>query len=51
MARFGKLQSALRLNQEANYEANWLQRVHTLVTFGRVLKSGSLLFIKGLDCL
>lgn len=51
MASFGKFQSALRLNQEANYEANWLEVVHTLVTFGRVLKSGFLLFIKGLDFL
>lgn len=44
VASFGKMQSALRLSQEANYEANWLKGSNILLNFGHALKSGSLIY-------
>lgn len=50
VASLGKIQSVLRLNQEANYEASCLKGSSVLLNFGRALKWGSHLFTKGLDC-
>lgn len=38
---FRKIKSAVRLNQEAIYEANWLEGSSTLVNFEHALKSRS----------
>lgn len=39
MDHFRKIKSAVRLNQEAIYEANWLEGSSTLVNFEHALKS------------
>ena len=44
-----KIRSALRLNQEARDEADWLRGSNTFLKFGHALESGSPVFIKGLE--